>query len=182
MAQRVVRRWRCFDRRQVGQIADSGNRGGESACKPGSVWDSHSSGTRVAACLERPTREPYGPYADAPLFGLAPSGVCRAAARYRWRGALLPHLFTFTPTRSLDAPHTAATFDAGGKERAQGFARGSLFSVALSIGSRRPGITWHPALRSPDFPPHTYPRARSVRPRPRAVTAPSRLGSLAARG
>jgi len=30
---------------------------------------------------------------------------------------------------------------------------GGLFSVALSVGSRRPGITWHPALWSPDFPP-----------------------------
>jgi len=30
--------------------------------------------------------------------------------------------------------------------------RGSLFSVALSVGSRRPGVTWHPALWSPDFP------------------------------
>ena len=31
--------------------------------------------------------------------------------------------------------------------------RGGLFSVALSVGSRPPGVTWHPALRSPDFPP-----------------------------
>ena len=30
---------------------------------------------------------------------------------------------------------------------------GGLFSVALSVGSRPPGVTWHPALRSPDFPP-----------------------------
>jgi len=30
---------------------------------------------------------------------------------------------------------------------------GGIFSVALSIGSRRPGVTWHPALWSPDFPP-----------------------------
>lgn len=30
---------------------------------------------------------------------------------------------------------------------------GGLFSVALSIGSRRPGVTWHPTLWSPDFPP-----------------------------
>ena len=28
-----------------------------------------------------------------------------------------------------------------------------LFSVALSVGSRLPGVTWHPARRSPDFPP-----------------------------
>ncbi len=31
-----------------------------------------------------------------PLFGLAPGGVCRAAACHHPRGALLPHLFTLT--------------------------------------------------------------------------------------
>jgi len=31
--------------------------------------------------------------------------------------------------------------------------RGGIFSVALSVGSRPPGVTWHPALWSPDFPP-----------------------------
>ncbi len=31
-----------------------------------------------------------------PLFGLAPSGVYRAASCYQSRGALLPHLFTLT--------------------------------------------------------------------------------------
>jgi len=30
---------------------------------------------------------------------------------------------------------------------------GGVFSVALSVGSRPPGVTWHPALWSPDFPP-----------------------------
>ena len=30
---------------------------------------------------------------------------------------------------------------------------GGLLSVALSVASRPPGVTWHPALRSPDFPP-----------------------------
>jgi hypothetical protein len=30
---------------------------------------------------------------------------------------------------------------------------GGLLSAALVVGSRRPGITWHPALWSPDFPP-----------------------------
>ena len=34
-----------------------------------------------------------------PLFGLAPGGVCRAAACYQSRGALLPHLFTLTGMR-----------------------------------------------------------------------------------
>ena len=49
------------------------------------------------------------------------------------RGALLPHLFT------LAGP---AWRDLGG-----------MFSVALSVGSHPPGVTWHPVLRSPDFPP-----------------------------
>src|SRR5688572_12113525 len=31
---------------------------------------------------------------------------------------------------------------------------GGLLSVALSVGSRPPGVTWHLALRSPDFPRH----------------------------
>ncbi len=31
---------------------------------------------------------------------------------------------------------------------------GGMFSVALSVSSRFPGVTWHPVLRSPDFPPH----------------------------
>jgi hypothetical protein len=30
---------------------------------------------------------------------------------------------------------------------------GGIFSVALAVGSRPPGVTWHPALWSPDFPP-----------------------------
>jgi len=30
---------------------------------------------------------------------------------------------------------------------------GGIFSVALAVGSHRPGVTWHPALWSPDFPP-----------------------------
>src|SRR5690606_1000101 len=34
---------------------------------------------------------------------------------------------------------------------------GGIFSVALSVGSRPPGVTWHSALWSPDFPP---PRTR----------------------
>jgi hypothetical protein len=58
----------------------------ESAVKPGSVVDSHSSGMRVAAPLKRPTRRPVcGPHtaAKAPLaslFGLAPGGVCHAVS------------------------------------------------------------------------------------------------------
>ena len=66
------------------------------------------------------------------LFGLAPGGVYLATSCYHSRGALLPHPFTLTATVS----------DCGG-----------LLSAALSVGSRLPGVTWHPALWSPDFPP-----------------------------
>jgi len=63
----------------------------QTACKPGSVQpcglDGHSSGTRLAARLTRPTRAtgrecPGGMVVTirrSPLFGLAPGGVCRAA-------------------------------------------------------------------------------------------------------
>jgi len=68
------------------------------------------------------------------LFGLAPGGVYLAASCYQLRGALLPHHFTLTGIK-----------DAGG-----------ILSVALSVGSRPPGVTWHPALWSPDFPPFRH--------------------------
>ena len=67
---------------------------------------------------------------SASLFGLAPDGVCRAAGCCHLRGALLPHPFTLTEPKF-----------------------GGLLSVALSVGFHRPGVTWHPALWSPDFPP-----------------------------
>src|SRR5690606_22007459 len=70
-------------------------------------------------------------HANGSLFGLAPSGVYLAADCYQPRGALLPHLFTLTGAEALRR----------------------LFSVALSVGSRLPGVTWHFALWSPDFPP-----------------------------
>ena len=64
----------------------------QTACKPGSVWhtanrarDGHSSATPVARRLKQPTRTAtrtrVGAHAPLPsLFGLAPGGVCRAAA------------------------------------------------------------------------------------------------------
>jgi len=39
---------------------------------------------------------------------------------------------------------------------------GGVFSVALSVASRRPGVTRHPARRSPEFPRP----AQIARPRP----------------
>jgi hypothetical protein len=71
--------------------------------------------------------------ANAPLFGLAPSGVCLATRRCpRARCAL---------TAPFHPYHACLATSFGG-----------LFSVALSVGSRRPGVTWHSALWSPDFP------------------------------
>ena len=68
-----------------------------------------------------------------PLFGLAPGGVYRAANCYQSRGALLPHHFTLT----AKVLKTMA---------------GGIFSVALSMGSHPPGVTWRLVRRSPDFP------------------------------
>jgi len=69
------------------------------------------------------------------LFGLAPGGVYRAVRRWpRTRCALTA---PFHPYHA----HPKMPF-------------GGLLSVALAVGSRRPGITWHLALWSPDFPRH----------------------------
>ena len=102
----------------------------EWAGKRGSVADDHLSGTTVADGLKRA----YPSVGRADLsrsyllllrVGFAKPPRCRDA------GALLPHRFSFSPA------------DRGG---------GVFFSVALSVGSRRPAVSWHPALWSPDFP------------------------------
>ena len=102
----------------------------------------HSSGIHVTVNLKRPTRKHartalprVGPeaYAKATfLFGLAPGGVCRADSVTR---VAVRSYRTVSP---LPAPLLAL---------------GGLLSVALSVGSRPPGVTWHLVRRSPDFPP-----------------------------
>jgi len=108
----------------------------EPACKPGSVENGHSSGTPVARRLKRPTRGPRGPRVTAtavcPPICLAPDGVYPAAAV---TGDAVRSYRTISPL----PPDLAARV-------------GGIFSVALSVGSRLPGVTWHPVLRSPDFP------------------------------
>ncbi len=126
----------------------AGMRGGGNAGadrKPGSVEGNHSSGTAVTSCLKQPTRETARDRRrraslHTPLFGLAPGGVYRAANCYQSRGALLPHLFTLTAQRG-----------------------GGIFSVALSMGSHPPGVTWRPVRRSPDFPLRRKPQRLSGR-------------------
>ena len=76
----------------------------------------------------RPAPRGMGP------FDLAPGGVYRAAAVACGAGGLLHHRFTLT-------------FQPTG-----GWPKGGLFSVALSRGSPRVGVTDHPALWSPDLP------------------------------
>ena len=108
----------------------------ESADKPGSVEDGHSSGTGVTARLKQPTREPV-----------------RATRARRTR--MLPYLALLRVGFTL--PHAVAS---GAVRSYRTFsplpvplrAIGGLFSAALSVGSRPPGVTWHPALWSPDFP------------------------------
>ena len=108
-------------------------------CKPGSVEDSHSSWASVTARLQQPTREPRGPRVRSPIWPCSGWGLpCRR---------VLP------PTRcALTAPFHPCRPSSDGL--------GGLLSAALSVGSRRPGITWHPALWSPDFPPPPLGRER----------------------
>ena len=67
------------------------------------------------------------------LFGLAPGGVC-PAVRVTTNAVRSYRTFSPLPTR-----HSKMSV-------------GGLFSVALSVDSRRPDVIWHPALWSPDFP------------------------------
>ena len=110
---------------------------GESVDKPGSVVDDHSSATGVTTCLKRPTRIHCGPQlTDSYLvllrvgFTIATPVTSRAVRSYR----------TFSP---LPNPFIEMKKSGG------------ILSAALSVGSRPPGVTWHSALRSPDFPPVT---------------------------
>lgn len=80
----------------------------EEGHKPGSVprggypprGDDHSSRTAVADGLKQPDPGASdGPPSNAPLFGLAPDGVYRAADVAIGTGELLPHPFTLTRLR-----------------------------------------------------------------------------------
>ena len=109
----------------------------ELADKPGSVEDSHSSGTSVATCLKQPTRIQCGPHLRIPIWSCSERGLpCHGllpAARCALTAPFHPYRFWFA---------TSSTLNLGG-----------LLSVALSVGSLPPGVTWRSALWSPDFPP-----------------------------
>ena len=119
--------------------------------KPNSVFladEDHSSVTRVAAVIEQPTRKLISETGGsiAPLFGLAPQGVCRAVAARAGRGALLPHRFTLA----------SLTLRLG---------IGGLFSVALSVALPRLAVSQPAARRSSDFPPASRPAILRSTPR-----------------
>lgn len=96
----------------------------------------HSSKALVTQHLKQPTRELRADNPTyAPLFGLAPDGVYQALNVTIETGELLPHRFTLTPADM------------------QKIGGGGLFSVALAFLSPGLGVTQHPVLRSPDFPP-----------------------------
>ena len=84
------------------------------------------------------------PESAASLFGLAPGGVCHASLVTK---AAVRSYRTVSP---LPSP-TAACAACSVSVRRESL--GGLFSVALSVGSRPPGVTWHLIRRSPDFPP-----------------------------
>jgi len=66
--------------------------------------------------------------ASQPLFDLAPDGVCQSA---QLPEQMVSSYLTFSPLPVFT---------------------GGLFSVALSMSFRSPGVTRHPALWSSDFP------------------------------
>ena len=106
--------------------------------------DGHSSRRAVTDTLQQPTRgSPSLPEGMSTwsrravshrLFGLAPAGVCRATTVASRAVGSYPTLSPLPPS----------------------FEDGGLLSVALSVTSRSrntcPGVTWRPALWSPDFP------------------------------
>ena len=77
---------------------------------------------------------------------------------YQLRGALLPHPFTLTGRHHAQARRSS----------------GGLLSVALSVGSRLPGVTWHPGPEEPGL--------SSRRENPRPATAWPALRTVYALG
>ena len=92
--------------------------------------------------LKRPTRKQREPRHCFPIWSCSKWGLpCRYG--YPYRGALLPHHFTLTIKSMWVRPFALTPYKT----------YGGIFSAALSVGSRPPGVTWHFALWSPDFPP-----------------------------
>lgn len=107
--------------------------------KPGSVVDSHSSRPAIAHWLKQPTRVQYGPYLMNPYL------------------ALLRVEFTVPRTVTRRAVRSYRTLSPLPDPTYVGHRRFALCCTGRGLAP--PGVTWHPALWSPDFPP--------LRPSPR---------------
>ena len=103
----------------------------ELTTKPGSVVDNHSSRAGVTTGLKRPTRERCGPHLLFPYLVLLQVGFTMPLMLPLTRCALTAPFHPYLTTREWS---------------------GGIFSVALAVGSLPPGVTWHPAHWSPDFP------------------------------
>src|SRR5262249_32857922 len=147
--------------------------GGESACTPDSVR--RFRGTVVAAIPLRPRlpARPRGP----PRGGFGPALLPPRGPSPR--GGLPPAPVAPRPRARFTPPFPPYLYGAAPET---GPAIGGLFSVALSCGSPRLGVTQHRVLRSPDVPRTGAPK-RPARGRP-AGSPPSPLsrsgGSTAA--
>ena len=122
----------------------------EWAGKPGSVVCGHFSRTAIARRLQQPTRKYDGTDRSVPLISerLLPAWPCS--------GWGLPGQPSHLGCRcALTAPFHPYLIPLP-KRRAIG----GMFSVALSLISRPVGVTDHPVLWSPDFPPR---RARKLK-------------------
>ncbi len=100
--------------------------------KPGSVVDSHSSRPAIAHWLKQPTRVQYGPYLMNPYL------------------ALLRVEFTVPRTVTSRAVRSYRTLSPLPDPTYVGHRR---FCSLLHWSWVSPGVTRHPALWSPDFPP-----------------------------
>ena len=99
--------------------------------------DSHSSRPGVTTWLQQPTREQRGPRYRPPIWSCSEWGLpCHATLSPR-------AVRSYRTVSPLPVPLRAI---------------GGLLSVALAVSSRCPGVTWHSALRSPDFPRCAYAR------------------------
>jgi hypothetical protein len=107
----------------------------ESAYKPGSVEDNYSSATCVTTGCQAAYPNPL-----------------RAAKKDSYL-ALLRVGFTLPQTVTRCAVRSYRTFSPLPNQLRKVVMLGGIFSAALAVNSHFPGVTWHSALRSPDFPP-----------------------------
>ena len=155
--------------------------------------DNHSSRPGITDGLQRPTRRlrtgrPLSPAYTTSTGGLAPpylallrAGFCLPSALQQTRCALTAPFHPYPPSPSaLRAPGFGA---ASSLHRLRSLPRrssrleeprakaGGIFSVPLSFGLPRPGVTRRTALRSSDFPPASAPAWRGNPERPAGRSA-----------